>query len=39
MPDSHLATLHGVEDVTIIAVMVLCGVCESGETEDFVDYK
>jgi hypothetical protein len=28
--DAHLATLPGVEDVTIIVVMVLRGVCESN---------
>ena len=30
--DSHLATLHGVEDVVIVSTMVLCGVCECSNS-------
>ena len=37
--DSHLATLPGVEDVIIIPVMVLCGVCESEAAEEMFDSK
>jgi hypothetical protein len=37
--DFHLATLPGVEDVTITSVMVLGGVFKADVTEEMVDPK
>jgi hypothetical protein len=37
--DSHLTTLPGVEDVTIISVMVLRGVCKIHSATQAVDSK